>query len=126
MTDSKKLETKLSKLKEKVSRIQTKQDEAVAERRTDVTIKENILEILTKRHAELEELKKSKGLSMGEYENLKLVEIQLSSAQKMLRKAKKRYARSLEKRDREITKVQRKIFELEEQLEILKAESETQ
>ncbi len=117
MTDSKKLEMKLSKLEEKARKVQSKQDEAVADCKTDVTIKENILEILSKRHAEFEELQKSKKLSWDEYDTFKLVEIQLSSAEKMLKKAKERYARALEKRDREITKVQRKIVELEEQLE---------
>ena len=110
------LSLKIKKLEEKIQRKQIEYDEKVIDCKRDVTIQENILKILVEKKHELEEKRRTKGLSPSEYEYSKLLEIQKSVAEKMRKKALKRLDNAYEKRDKELVKLQRNLDSLSLQL----------
>ena len=107
---------KIKKLEEKIQRKQIEYDEKVVDCKRDVTIQENILKILEEKKHELEEKRRTEGLSPTEYESSKLIEIQRSVAEKMRKKVLKRLNKALDKRDKELVKLQRKLDNLNLQL----------
>ena len=110
--NNEKIELKLRKLKEKAQRVQTNHDEKVADCKRDCTIYENNVKILKKKIEEYEAKREKTGLTLSEFEDFKLVQLQYSISQKALRKALKRYSKAQEKRDQEISKIQRRIDDL--------------
>ena len=116
VTDEDGLQLKIKKLEAKIQRKQIEQDKKVEECKRDIKIQENILKILDEKKHELEEKRRTEGLSPTEYEYSKLLEIQRSVADKMQKKAVKKYANAQERRDRELTKLQRKLDNLSLQL----------
>ena len=116
VTNQDSLSMKIKKLGEKIQIKQTEYDNKVEECKRDVKIQENILKILDEKKHELEEKRRSKGLSPTEYESSKLIEIQRSVAEKMRKKALKNLNKAQEKRDKELVKLQRKLDSLNVQL----------
>lgn len=115
-TNQDNLSLKIKKLEEKIQRKQIEYDEKVVDCKRDVTIQENILKILEEKKHELEEKRRTEGLSPTEYESSKLIEIQRSVAEKMRKKVLKRLNKALDKRDKELVKLQRKLDNLNLQL----------